>query len=34
MLARLRAGDRAIPAGRISNDAAEVFADAAAARDL
>ena len=34
MLARLRAGDRAIPAGRIRSDAAEVFADAAAARDL
>lgn len=34
MLARLRAGDRAIPAGRISVDEAEVFADAAAARDL
>ena len=34
MLARLRAGDRAIPAGRIRADQAEVFADAAAARDL
>jgi 6-phosphogluconolactonase len=34
MLARLRAGDRAIPAGRIGADQAEVFADAAAARDL
>jgi 6-phosphogluconolactonase len=34
MLARLRAGDRAIPAGRIRADEAEVFADAAAARDL
>jgi 6-phosphogluconolactonase len=34
MLARLRGGDRAIPAGRIRADAAEVFADAAAARDL
>lgn len=34
MLARLRAGDHAIPAGRIRADAAEVFADAAAARDL
>ena len=34
MLARLRAGDRAIPAGKIRADQAEVFADAAAARDL
>ena len=33
-LARLRAGDRAIPGGRIRADAAEVFADTAAARDL
>ena len=34
MLAKLRAGDRTIPAGRIRADVAEVFADAAAARDL
>lgn len=34
MLARLRAGDRAIPAARIRADQAEVFADGAAARDL
>ncbi len=34
MLAKLRAGDRTIPGGRIRADAAEVFADAAAARDL
>jgi 6-phosphogluconolactonase len=34
MLAKLRAGDRAIPAGRIRADIAEVFADAAAARDV
>jgi len=34
MLARLRAGDRGIPAGRIRADQAEVFADAAASRDL
>ncbi len=32
-LARLRAGDRAIPAGRVRSDDAEVIADAAAARD-
>jgi len=32
-LGRLRAGDRAIPAGRVRADVAEVFADAAAARD-
>ena len=32
MLAKLRAGDRTIPAGRIRADLAEVFADAAAAR--
>jgi 6-phosphogluconolactonase len=32
-LTRLRAGDRAIPAGRVRADAAEVFADAAAARE-
>jgi 6-phosphogluconolactonase len=31
MLARLRAGDHTIPAGRIRADTAEVFADAAAA---
>jgi 6-phosphogluconolactonase len=30
-LARLRAGDRAIPGGRVRADAAEIFADAAAA---
>ena len=34
MLARLCAGDHAIPAGRIRADRTEVFADAAAARDL
>ena len=34
MLARLRNGDRGIPAGRIRTDVAEVFADAAAAPDL
>jgi len=34
MLARLRDGDRAIPAGRVSADAAEVFADADAATAL
>ncbi len=34
MLAKLRAGDRGIPAGRIRADVAEVFADAAAARNL
>jgi 6-phosphogluconolactonase/glucosamine-6-phosphate isomerase/deaminase len=34
MLGKLRAGDPAIPAGRIRADVAEVFADAAAARDL
>jgi 6-phosphogluconolactonase len=34
MLAKLRAGDRTIPAGRIRADLAEVFADALAARDL
>ncbi len=34
MLARLRAGDRTIPAGRVRADEAEVFADAVAARNL
>ena len=34
MLARLRAGDQGIPAGRIRSDAAVVFADADAARGL
>ena len=34
MLKRLRAGDRGIPAGRVRAEAAEVFADADAARDL
>jgi 6-phosphogluconolactonase len=34
MLARLRAGDPAIPAGRIRASQAEVFADAAAVRAL
>ena len=34
MLGRLRAGDRATPAGKIHAHTAEVFADAAAARDL
>jgi 6-phosphogluconolactonase len=33
-LSRLRAGDRSIPGGRVRSDAAEVFADAVAARDL
>ena len=32
-LARLRAGDQTIPAGRVRADVAEVFADAAATRD-
>jgi 6-phosphogluconolactonase len=32
MLARLRAGDRSIPAGRVSQDRALVLADRAAAR--
>jgi 6-phosphogluconolactonase len=32
-LARLQAGDRAIPGGRVRADTAEVFADADAARD-
>ena len=34
MLARLRAGDASIPAGRVRRDHAVVFADQAAVRQL